>query len=145
MILGITMGDSSGVGPEILLKTAASGQLTVPYVVYGDLAVLARANRELNYGVELRAGATPAERTTRVQIKPVTPVFAVELAVIPVTDGIGVRIDAGRDKAVFISPVFIQITEFAGYRPAAVKALLYASHILLGMAVAPGPVRRRVE
>jgi len=54
MTFGITMGDSSGVGPEILLRSAAVGALDVPYVVYGDMAVLALANERLGYGVILR-------------------------------------------------------------------------------------------
>ncbi len=54
MILGITMGDSSGVGPEILLSAAASGKLKDNYVVFGDAAVLERANRELRFGLALR-------------------------------------------------------------------------------------------
>lgn len=37
---GITMGDSSGVGPEILLRAWTSGELPEPFVVYGDAAVL---------------------------------------------------------------------------------------------------------
>jgi len=55
MIFGITMGDSSGVGPEILLKALAGGLLSVPVKIYGDRAVLARANRELGFGVDLDA------------------------------------------------------------------------------------------
>jgi 4-hydroxy-L-threonine phosphate dehydrogenase PdxA len=39
-ILGITMGDSSGVGPEILLKSFAAGKIRYPIVIYGDLAAL---------------------------------------------------------------------------------------------------------
>ena len=61
MILGITMGDSSGVGPEILLKAAAAGSIREPHVVYGDLAVLERANRDLRFGVSLRAVSSPRE------------------------------------------------------------------------------------
>jgi 4-hydroxythreonine-4-phosphate dehydrogenase len=62
MTFGITMGDSSGVGPEIVLKAAAAGELRHPYVVFGDLAVLARANDELGYGLTLRVSdvASPA-------------------------------------------------------------------------------------
>jgi 4-hydroxythreonine-4-phosphate dehydrogenase len=45
--LGVTMGDSSGVGPEILLKAAAGAALPAPYVVFGDSAVLRRCAREL--------------------------------------------------------------------------------------------------
>src|SRR5579885_1368273 len=59
--IGITMGDSSGVGPEILLRAWKNGELREPVVVYGDLEVLQRGNRELGYGVPLRAISTPAE------------------------------------------------------------------------------------
>jgi 4-hydroxythreonine-4-phosphate dehydrogenase len=59
MTYGITMGDSSGVGPEILLKSAVGGQIRWPYVVYGDLAVLTRANRELGFNARLRAANRP--------------------------------------------------------------------------------------
>lgn len=54
MIFGITMGDASGVGPEILLKAFRNGQLRHPFVAFGDLAVLERANAELGYAVPLR-------------------------------------------------------------------------------------------
>jgi 4-hydroxythreonine-4-phosphate dehydrogenase len=39
--MAITMGDASGVGPEIVLRWAASGAATDGVVVYGDAAVLA--------------------------------------------------------------------------------------------------------
>ena len=61
-IFGITMGDSSGVGPEILLRAWRAGELCYPVVAYGDLAVLAECNRRLECGVPLRAAATPADR-----------------------------------------------------------------------------------
>ncbi|MGC8793631.1 MAG: 4-phospho-D-threonate 3-dehydrogenase, partial [Bryobacteraceae bacterium] len=61
MIFGITMGDASGVGPEILLKAWAAGELRYPVVAFGDLAVLERCNRELGYGVELRAASAPRD------------------------------------------------------------------------------------
>jgi len=54
MIFGITMGDSSGVGPEILLKASRNGELRHPFVAFADLAALERANQSLSYGVELR-------------------------------------------------------------------------------------------
>lgn len=38
--LGITMGDSSGVGPEILLKAFQEGRLTEPFVAFGDVGAL---------------------------------------------------------------------------------------------------------
>ncbi|NWF85996.1 MAG: 4-hydroxythreonine-4-phosphate dehydrogenase PdxA [Bryobacteraceae bacterium] len=52
--IGITMGDSSGVGPEILLKAAGSGELHGPYVVYGDRAVLEECSRRL--GIPIPGG-----------------------------------------------------------------------------------------
>jgi len=51
--LAITMGDASGVGPEILLRAFASGELGTDVVAVGDLAVLELCNRRLNYGVSL--------------------------------------------------------------------------------------------
>jgi len=54
MIFGITMGDSSGVGPEIVLKAYANGEIRPDVVVFGDLAVLEYCNEVLGYGVPLR-------------------------------------------------------------------------------------------
>jgi 4-phospho-D-threonate 3-dehydrogenase / 4-phospho-D-erythronate 3-dehydrogenase len=61
MIFGITMGDSSGVGPEILLKAFRNGELHRSVVAYGDLAILEHCNRALGYGVPLRKVNSPAE------------------------------------------------------------------------------------
>ena len=55
--LGITMGDASGVGPEILLKTA----IAIPYVVYGDLIPLTLLNDQLGLGLDLVTIHHPAE------------------------------------------------------------------------------------
>jgi len=38
--LAITMGDASGVGPEIVLRTFSEGGLGDDIVVYGDAAIL---------------------------------------------------------------------------------------------------------
>jgi 4-hydroxythreonine-4-phosphate dehydrogenase len=46
--LGITMGDSSGVGPEILLKAVNGGELDAPLAVFGDAAVLRECSRRLS-------------------------------------------------------------------------------------------------
>jgi 4-hydroxythreonine-4-phosphate dehydrogenase len=56
--LGITMGDSSGVGPEILLKAFREGQLTEPFVAFGDVGALERYNHA---GVKLRPVQTARE------------------------------------------------------------------------------------
>ena len=58
---GITMGDASGVGPEILLKAFANGTLRWPFVAYGDLAVLQLYNERLGYGVALRPIGRPSD------------------------------------------------------------------------------------
>ncbi len=60
-IYGVTMGDSSGVGPEIILKAFRQGEIRHPIVVYGDLEALEYYNNALNYGVTFRKLQTPAE------------------------------------------------------------------------------------
>ncbi|MEJ7606764.1 MAG: 4-hydroxythreonine-4-phosphate dehydrogenase PdxA [Bryobacteraceae bacterium] len=52
-MLGVTMGDSSGVGPEILLKALKSGLLDPQTLIFGDRGALEFCNRELGYGVTL--------------------------------------------------------------------------------------------
>lgn len=61
MIFGITTGDSSGVGPEILLKAWAGNELRHPIEVFGDLTVLEYANQKMGYGVKLRAVDRPGD------------------------------------------------------------------------------------
>ncbi len=68
-LMGITMGDSSGVGPEILLKAAKEDRISVPYVAYGDLVPLQKLNRDLGLGLKLAAIASPADwRAGRVNV-----------------------------------------------------------------------------
>ncbi len=62
-IYGITAGDASGIGPEVLLKAFAAGELKLPVVVYGDLAALAYYNCRLGYKVDLCRIASPADYT----------------------------------------------------------------------------------
>jgi 4-phospho-D-threonate 3-dehydrogenase / 4-phospho-D-erythronate 3-dehydrogenase len=50
---GITLGDSSGVGAEILLKAYSAGQLPSPFRVFGDRAVLQYYNEKLGLRVDL--------------------------------------------------------------------------------------------
>ncbi len=82
MIFGITMGDSSGVGPEILLKAFRNGQVTHRAVVYGDLAVLDQCNRQLGFGVSLRAVDNPRDvREGYVNVRDAGLLGAGELAI----------------------------------------------------------------
>src|SRR3979409_1010995 len=58
---GITMGDASGIGPEVLLKAFKNGELRWPFVAYGDLAALQLYNERLGYGVGLRGIERPSD------------------------------------------------------------------------------------
>ena len=53
------MGDASGVGPEILLRAFASGELGIDVVAVGDLAVLDLCNRRLHCDVTLEPLTSP--------------------------------------------------------------------------------------
>jgi len=55
LLFGVTCGDSSGIGPEVLLKAFRDGRLAYPVVVYGDLEVLAYYDQRLGYGLPLRS------------------------------------------------------------------------------------------
>ena len=61
--LAITMGDASGVGPEILLRAFASGELGTDVVAVGDLAVLDLCNRRLQCDVTLEPLTAPRPAT----------------------------------------------------------------------------------
>jgi 4-hydroxythreonine-4-phosphate dehydrogenase len=65
----ITLGDPTGVGPEIIVKALLSGGLdglSRPLLVAGDAGVLRRAAGVFNVGSELHPGAGPG--TFRLQI-----------------------------------------------------------------------------
>jgi 4-hydroxythreonine-4-phosphate dehydrogenase len=61
MIYGVTMGDSSGVGPEILLKAVSGGEIRRPIVAFGDADALAHYNDRLRYDVPFRTIARAAD------------------------------------------------------------------------------------
>ena len=61
MIFGITMGDSSGIGPEILLKAFRDGEIRHNVVAFGDLAILTHCNEALGFGVPLRKANGPGD------------------------------------------------------------------------------------
>ena len=52
--MAITMGDASGVGPEIVLRSWAAGELVGDIVVYGDAAILRHGAELLRLDVEIR-------------------------------------------------------------------------------------------
>ncbi len=60
--MAITMGDASGVGPEIVLRRAAAGALRDGSVaVYGDAAILRHGAELLGLDVDIRAVTSPGE------------------------------------------------------------------------------------
>jgi len=60
--MAITMGDASGVGPEIVLRRAAEGAFTAdPIVVYGDAAILRNGAEMLGIDVAIEVLGAPGE------------------------------------------------------------------------------------
>ena len=59
--LGITMGDASGVGPEILLRAYAAGEVANDVFVYGDHAILEAGQTLLGISVPLQRISDPGE------------------------------------------------------------------------------------
>lgn len=55
MRIGITMGDASGVGPELLLRAFDNRELKEPFVAFGDEAVLAFAREKLKLSTPVRS------------------------------------------------------------------------------------------
>lgn len=60
-LFAITLGDSSGIGPEILLKAFRDREVKYPIVVYGDLEALEYYNIMLGYGVRLRSASSASD------------------------------------------------------------------------------------
>ena len=52
MLIGITMGDACGLGPEILLRSVEEDSLSQSFVVFGDLEVLEFAKGKLNLNLD---------------------------------------------------------------------------------------------
>ena len=62
--LAVTMGDANGVGPEILLRRFAAGDLGDDVVAYGDAAILRAGADLLGLAAPIRALGHPAEAET---------------------------------------------------------------------------------
>lgn len=60
-LFAITLGDSSGIGPEILLKAFRDREVKYPIIVYGDLEALEYYNSMLGYGVRLRSVSSASD------------------------------------------------------------------------------------
>jgi 4-hydroxythreonine-4-phosphate dehydrogenase len=55
MLIGITIGDPNGVGPEIILKAYRDGKLNQPFLVIGDYDIISYCNELLNYNISIDA------------------------------------------------------------------------------------------
>ena len=53
MLIGVTMGDPNGIGPEIILNSFQKGEIRKDLVVIGDYQVMDFCNRLLQYQVPL--------------------------------------------------------------------------------------------
>ena len=53
MFIGITMGDASGIGPELVLKAFMEGSLKGDFIVVGDYKILEYCNDLLDIGASL--------------------------------------------------------------------------------------------
>ncbi len=62
-IIGISMGDPAGIGPEILVRTVADDAVNrvARCLVYGDARVIEKAVREGQLGLTVRAIGKPDE------------------------------------------------------------------------------------
>lgn len=81
--LAITMGDASGVGPEIIIKAWHEG-LEPPVVVYGDIGILRRAVELLGSYVsliELEHISQFSKRTCGIEVVPGFPTLPLSLPV----------------------------------------------------------------
>ena len=59
MRMAVTMGDASGVGPEIILRRYAAGELPDDVVVYGDAEILRTGARLLDLAAPIRSIGEP--------------------------------------------------------------------------------------
>jgi len=63
MTIAITMGDSSGVGPEIILHAFKKGELPNDFIVIGDYEILTACNRMLEFDVPVRRSSEVTDLT----------------------------------------------------------------------------------
>ena len=52
-MIGVTMGDANGVGPEIILRAFNSGEMEEEFLVIGDFSVIAQCNKILLLNIPL--------------------------------------------------------------------------------------------
>jgi 4-hydroxythreonine-4-phosphate dehydrogenase len=63
--IAITMGDGAGIGPETIVRAAASGAFNEPVIVLGSVKVMERAVRLLDVPIIIREVVTPEQSSGR--------------------------------------------------------------------------------
>ena len=123
---GITLGDASGVGPEILLKAFRDGEIRHPVVVFGDRAVLEYYNDILHYGVELqrmnvidqgilgRGEVTPGKLSRRAGLAAREYVIAATRAALAGQIAAMVTLPMNKEATQLSDPRFVGHTELIG-------------------------------
>lgn len=62
-MIGITMGDANGVGPELILKAYSNGEITGDFIVIGDYCVLQYCNELLGFKIPVKKIKVLSEKT----------------------------------------------------------------------------------
>jgi len=99
-IIGITMGDAAGIGPEIILKAFASGSLDdLPHVVIGDLSILQAVKDRIGINnLELKAVQRGSDTNTATSRKVLQ---VLDLQLLQPADVIPGQVDAKVGDAAF--------------------------------------------
>lgn len=80
MRMAVTMGDASGVGPEILLRRFAAGQIRDDVVAYGDASILEQGARLLGLSVPINPIVdTTAAENSRLNVVDLARLSAADL------------------------------------------------------------------
>jgi 4-hydroxythreonine-4-phosphate dehydrogenase len=105
-VIGITMGDAAGIGPEVVVKALADAEIyrSVRPVVIGDLATLSQAVERCDARMEWTEFSYAGEKTPNT-------VEVVDLKNLPTNVAFGsVSADAGRASGVFIETAVKLVT-----------------------------------
>jgi 4-phospho-D-threonate 3-dehydrogenase / 4-phospho-D-erythronate 3-dehydrogenase len=131
-MIGITMGDANGVGPEIILNAFRQNMLRQPFVVYGDMEILHLCNRVLGFDVPLcvlKAGENAPENAVAVRdlklleskdcvpgtLSATTGAAALEYVLAATRDALAGTIDAMVTLPINKEAVRLQVPDFSGH------------------------------
>jgi len=122
-VLGITLGDAAGIGPELILRCWCAERQRGPLVVYGRRAVVAGTLAALRVRVPAPNGwAWPAAVQAVATVADAAAVPASHVAVIEVDGGFGAASDAAARGASY--PFGQSVAAFGGLQHAALCAAI---------------------